>query len=189
MNITFGALPPKTRYISKRLIIGARQGLSGLQKLQNEESVSQIIDLRSSNDLKKLNEKICCKVLGLNYKNYPIELMNRKPLNTKIFESILEAIQNNNGKTFVHCNSGRHRSLFVAAMEAFRNGNIQNFEDFKKFLANRDFYKLRKKSRLGIKFNLTDEDIKIRTANLDFQKDKFWEYLSLQQTNSSKLCK
>lgn len=188
MSITFGTLPPQTKYITNNLIIGARQGLSGLRQLRNEEAVTQIIDLRSAKDLKKLNEFLLCKALGLRYESYPLELMNKTPLRPQILENISNSIQKNqDGRTFVHCNSGRHRSLFIAAMEEFKNGNIKTFDDFKEFLHNGDFYKLRKKVKYGIKFNLTPEDIRFRTENLNFQKDNFWEILNSRVNMDRKL--
>ena len=38
-NISFGTLPARTKEISSKLIIGARQNLSGLKQLQKEENV------------------------------------------------------------------------------------------------------------------------------------------------------
>lgn len=182
MQISFGSLPPKTRYISKNLIIGARQNLAGLRQLKDEEAVTQIIDLRNAIDFKKLKEFLSCKLLGLRYKNYPIQLQQQKKIAPEILNEIQNLIQTNkDGNTFVHCNSGIHRSLLIAALNEYLNGNIRTLDDYKKFLTAGNFYNLRPKSRLGLKIALTPNEANSRTANLEFQKDKLWEYLTTKK--------
>ena len=178
LNISFGALPPRTKQISHKLIIGARQQWSGLKMLQKEENVSCVIDLRNRKGYKQFFEKLFCKFVGLKYINFPIELAKKNKISPEIFNKIFELIQNNkNGKTFVHCNSGIHRSLFVAAMVKFRDGAIKTKQEFCEFLQNNDFYKLKKKVRCGFKIALTPEERKIRIDNLNYQLQEFWKIL------------
>ena len=179
LNISFGTLPVGTKYVTKNLIIGARQNWSGLRQLRDEENVSRVIDLRSVNDYKKIFERLYCRLLGLKYDKFPLELMNKKPIEKDSYEKIAQILDANREETiFVHCNSGRHRSLFVAGLAKFKEGTIKTMSDFQKFLAENDFYKLRKKVRLGLKFKLTPRDKKLRTENLDYQKEKFWQFLT-----------
>jgi len=179
MNISFGALPPRTKYITNNIIIGARQNLAGLKQLQQEENISRVIDLRSSCDYKKMFEIINCKTLGLKYQNFPLELMHRKTIQEATFNKIAKILSSNKDeKIFIHCNSGRHRSMFVASLIKFKDGTLKTIDDFQNFLKQNDFYKLRKKVRLGFKFDLTPEDIKLRTENLDYQKEQFWNFLT-----------
>ena len=177
--ISFGALPQKARYISENLIIGAKQRMSSLYQLKNEESVSHVIDLRNGHIFKRLKEFIVCKILGIKYISTPMIIGDKYPLSANQFERIHSLIANNHsGKTYVHCNCGRHRSMLVAAFEEFKAGKIRTFSELSEFLKSGNYFQLNKKVRMGRKVPLTPQDVQYRTNNLKYQKRKFWDMVN-----------
>ncbi|MCR4881439.1 MAG: hypothetical protein K6A44_05745 [bacterium] len=178
-NVSFGALPSGTRRISEKLIVGAKQDFASFRQLRNEEYVSRVIDLRNGRPFKKLKEFIFCKLLGLDYANIPMELRDRHPLISDSFERIHSLVQgNNSGRTFVHCNSGIHRSILAAAFEEFKEGRIRTFGDLSEFLKNQNYFALNKKVRFGFKVSLPQEHIIKRSKNLEYQKRAFWDMIN-----------
>lgn len=178
-TVSFGALPPKSRYVSEQLIIGAKQKLLGLRQLRDEENVTRVIDLRNGRYFKRFKEFLTCKMLGLDYESRPMMIGDRFPLVKDEFEQVHSLISSNNtGRTFVHCNSGVHRSLLVAAFEEFKAGRIKTFSELADFLRNDGYFQLGKKVSFGIKMPLTQQDVDYRTSNLIFQRNSFWNMVN-----------
>ena len=176
--VSFGALPSRTCRISENLIIGAKQGFADFRQLKNEEYVSRVIDLRNNRPIQKIKEFIFCKILGLDYISAPMQIGDKRPLCADTFEKIHSLVQGNNtGITFVHCNSGVHRSLLAAAFDEFKCGRLKSFDDLTEFLKAGNYYSLNKKVHLGRKVPLTPADIEYRTKNLEYQKQAFWKML------------
>ena len=177
--ISFGAMPPRARYISENLIIGPKQGISSLRQLRDEEYIGQVIDLRNGRYLRRLREFLVCKFLGIKYRSCPMTIGDRAPLQPEKFEQIHSIInENHNGRTYLHCNSGVHRSLLVGAFEKIKSGEIKSFGDLAEFLKNGRYFDLRKKVRFGVKVPLSPVDIRYRTENLRYQMQSFWNMVN-----------
>lgn len=88
--------------------------------------ITQIIDLRNSAFLKSSLENIMCKMLGIKYlhMNFP---HRRKTLpQNDFFERINNSIEKNTGKTYLHCEYGKHRTgLAVAIYEKFHTSKTK----------------------------------------------------------------
>ena len=80
--------------------------------------VTQIIDLRNSAYIERPLEKLMCRLFGIKYVNYKFSHRKTDIPNKEFFERINNAITGNQGKTYVHCQYGRHRTgLAVAVYE------------------------------------------------------------------------
>ena len=174
-SISFKGLPPKAKYVSDKLIVGARQGLFGLRKLQKEEGVNLVLDLRDKSDIfRVLIEKFLCKILRLKHKFIPIDFRDSKAPMKEVFENSLALINNNkNGKIFIHCRSGRHRSLLLCAAAEIRAFKIKTVEDFEKFLKKFRFYEIRKIKSLSP--DVRKKQLEARFRKLNTQKQRFME--------------
>ena len=174
-NISFKGLPKNTRYVSKKLIVGSRQGLLGLRKLQKEEGVNLVLDLRDKSDiLRVLFEKFLCKVLRLKHKFIPINFKDSKAPIKEIYKKALTIIEtNSNGQIFVHCRSGRHRSLLLCAASEINENRIKTEEHFEQFLKKYKFYEIRKIRNLSP--SKKKELLAARFRKLNFQRQKFIE--------------
>ena len=104
--------------VDKRLVRGRAVTCPfRLYKMQ-QAGITQVIDLRGSSYVKRPIEKFFCKMFGIKYNNlkYPLD-SNVVPEHT-FFEKVNNAIVNNNGKTYIHCGSGKKRtSVCVAVYE------------------------------------------------------------------------
>ena len=150
-NISFGKLPPNTKYISKNLIVGAKQGICGLLDLKQTEDVNCVIDLQWKFGLTICRpESILCKILRLKYCAVPMTLKPKAmPIREKFEQAFKVFEENKEGRTFVHCSMGWHRSLLFAALTEIRAGRIKNFEDFSEFLKARNFYNVSRRTILS----------------------------------------
>ena len=84
------------------------------------KKVTQIIDLRdggkaSSPFLKKL-EKLYCKLFNIKYTEARIQFVQDKIPNQDYFSKVTSLIENNDGKSYIHCHYGKHRTGQVIAM-------------------------------------------------------------------------
>ena len=180
-SVSFGALPPKTHYVSKNLIVGASLKISQLRQLRNEEEVSRVIDLRNGRHARRLKEFLVCKLLGIDYNSRPMKIGDKLPLVKDEFEKIHSLISGNTqGKTFVHCNNGLHRSMLVAAFEEFKAGRIRSFEELSEFLKNGNYFKLRKEIKIqdGKAIKMYPEEAAMKRGNLEYQKRAFWKMVN-----------
>ena len=180
-TVSFGALPPQTRYISENLIVGASLRFADLRQLRNEEYVSRIIDLRNGRHTKRLKEFLSCKMLGMDYSSRPMKIGDRLPLVRDEFENIHSLIgSNSEGRTYVHCNNGLHRSMLVAAFEEFKAGRIKTFSELKEFLQKGNYFQLRKdtKIRNGKVMNISQEEAAMKRENLAHQQLAFWNMVN-----------
>ena len=83
-----------------------------------KQGVTQVIDLRNENKVKKGIEKLLCKVLNIEYINKPLSFRSKDFPTRGFFENINQLISENNGTTYLHCKNGKHRTgLCVAAYE------------------------------------------------------------------------
>ena len=178
-NISFRGLPKNTRYVSEKLIVGARQGLFGLRKLQKEEGVNLVIDFSSKKNFPfPLIEILLCKLLKLKHKLIPINLVKKNYPLKEAFEKAKKTIsENKDTKIFVHCRSGKHRSVLVAAVLEVFNNRIKTMAGFEEFLKKNHFYDVKYVRKCLIRFKPTAEEIKIRIDRLNFQKQRLIDLL------------
>ena len=176
-NISFKGLPPKTRYVAEKIIVGARQGLGGLRKLKNEESVNLVVDVRRKRFFTSTVENLLCKMLGIKRVEIPTTL-NKATFTFEPFEKAAEIVgQNTNGNTFLHCKKGKHRSVLVAAITQIKAGKIKTKGDLIEFLDENEFFKPGSKNFLTNIFKLADEKTKRR--NFDKLKEHFTYYFMI----------
>ena len=173
-NISFKALPQNARYVSEKLIVGARQGLFGLRKLQKEEGVNLVIDFSSRKNFPfPFIEILLCKLLKLKHKLIPINLVNKNfPLKDAFDKARKTILENNDSKIFIHCRSGKHRSVLIAALIEVFNKRIRTPQEFESFLKKNHFYDIRHIRKFLIPFKPTAEERKIRTDRLNLQKQR-----------------
>ena len=176
-SISFKGLPQGTRYVSQKLIVGARQGLFGLRKLQKEEGVNLVIDFSSKKNFPfPFLEIVLCKLLRLKHKLIPIDLVNTDFPIKRALERAKKAIfENENLKIFVHCRSGKHRSVLIAAACEVLKKRINSPQEFEEFLKQNRFYEVRHVRKFFIPFKPTAEEISEKIKKLNLQKRRFLE--------------
>lgn len=122
MSIKINSIAPKlAKYqtvVDKRLVRGrAVTSPFRLYKMK-QAGITQVIDLRGSSYVKRPIEKFFCKMFGIKYNNLKYPLDSNVVPEHKFFENVNNAIVNNNGKTYIHCGSGKKRtSVCVAVYE------------------------------------------------------------------------
>lgn len=80
--------------------------------------VTQVIDLREDAYMYRLFEKFACYLFGIKYKNIKIDTDTSSIPTMKFFKNINKTITHNEGKTYLHCKYGRHRTgMCIAAYE------------------------------------------------------------------------
>ena len=84
------------------------------------KNVTQVIDLRDdgraeSPFLKRL-EKFYCKLFNIKYVEAKLQFVQNRIPNEDYFSKVIKLIQNNDGKSYVHCHYGKHRTGLVVAM-------------------------------------------------------------------------
>lgn len=101
--------------VDNRLIRG-RAVTSPVRLYQLKQAgVTQIVDLRSNSLIKPL-ERFFCKLIGIKYKNLQYShRMNSLP-EEDFFHEVVNTIDKNNGKTYIHCLYGKHRTGICVAM-------------------------------------------------------------------------
>ena len=140
-DINFGAIPQGIRIVNNKILAGGKLTWKELQALK-DENVGQIIDLRCSSTLyPQLKEFICCKFLGIKRENIPVVLFKSLP-DKDTFEYVKKTVDKCPQKTFIHCNSGLHRTnLFCEALQIL-NGE-KTVKEAIDSLINNGFFKLR----------------------------------------------
>ncbi len=84
------------------------------------KKVTQVIDLRDGGKagspfLKKL-EKFYCKLFNIKYTEAKMQFVQDKIPNQDYFSKVTSLIENNDGKSYIHCHYGKHRTGQVVAM-------------------------------------------------------------------------
>lgn len=170
-NISFKGLPSNCKYVNENLIVGARQGLKGLKKLVREEGVDLVIDVRSNRRLISKFEEAICKILHLKRVSIPTSLGKEKS-SIDTFEKAADLIlDNKNGKTFIHCRHGKHRSVMVAAIAQIKAGKIKTAGDLTEFLKEYNYFQINKQGFFSKIFSSKKRQKKIN--NLRKMKDLF----------------
>ena len=171
-KISFKALPLNTRYVSNNLIIGARQGLSGLADLK-KEGVSIVLDVRKKHPIISNYQTILCKLLGLKRIQIPTTLA-KASFSLDSFDKASQIIADNKSKKiFLHCRHGLHRSVIVALLSQIKQGAVKTSEDFDNFLSKNDFFKVKKSEGFFKKFKHNKNKQKI--DNFEFIKKIFFD--------------
>lgn len=92
------------------------------------KNVTQIIDLREggkngSTFLKKL-EKFYCKLFNIKYVEAKMQFVQDKIPDKDYFTKIAKLIEDNNGKSYIHCHYGKHRTgQAIAIYQKVQNVN------------------------------------------------------------------
>ena len=143
----------KCRVIDKHLSVG-KPILSPLKLYEMKNNgYTSIIDLRQHSRISKFIEKCVCKLLNIKYNNIVFKTTNDDIPNIDFFHNINEQIVKNNGKTYLHCKHGLHRtSMCVAAYEK-ESANIDNNTILNNFIKNFYANKIGEENRLNNVFN------------------------------------
>lgn len=93
-----------------------------IKKLK-QEGITQIIDLRNSAQTKSFIEKMVCNIIGIKYTNFRFSHRINELPKDDFFEKINNSITSNDGKSYIHCQYGHHRTgLAVAIYEKLHTG-------------------------------------------------------------------
>lgn len=170
-KVAFKGLPNYTRFVSDKLIVGAKQGVFGLTKLKKEEGVTLVIDLCKKKKFIQSGENFICKMLGIKHVQAPMTFSKIDANLKGNLGKIIETINGNTtGRTFIHCRHGKHRSVLVSALVEIKNGRIKTINDFNEFLQKHLYYTFHKRSKsLG---KITPK-IQKKLKDLEALKDNF----------------
>ena len=147
-KVAFKGLPNYTRFVSDKLIVGAKQGAFGLKKLKKEEGVTLVVDLCKKKKLIPSGENMVCKMLGIKHVHIPLSFANFSENLKDKLEDVVKIINGNKGgKTFIHCRHGKHRSVLVSALVEMKNGKIKTMDDFNAFLQKHLYYTFHKRPK------------------------------------------
>ena len=103
---SFQALKPVK--VNDKLIRGGATISPRKIKKMKKEGVTQIIDLRNSALFERPIEKLLCRIFGIKYINYKFSHRAKNIPGGDFFEKINQAIINNQGTTYLHCEYGKH---------------------------------------------------------------------------------
>jgi len=110
----------RNRYIvDNKLIRGSKPRFRDVLRLK-QEGITQIICLSKK---KNYAEKLACKVSNIQFVQYKRDIIDQNFLNMEDFKNISNQISEHNGKTFIHCGVGLHRTAeCVAAYNILKKG-------------------------------------------------------------------
>ena len=101
-----------------------------------KEGITQVIDLRNSAHIESPLEKMFCKMFGIKYVNHRFSHRQNNIPNDKFFKEINESILSNEGKTYMHCQYGHHRTGLAVAIYEKLNTKKDNSEIIKNMIDN-----------------------------------------------------
>ena len=101
-----------------------------------KEGITQIIDLRNSAHFESPLEKMFCKLFGIKYVNFKFSHRLNDMPNQDFFEKINESILSNEGKTYMHCQYGHHRTGLAVAIYEKLHTKKNNSEIIKNMIDN-----------------------------------------------------
>lgn len=104
--------------VDNKLIRGSKPGFRDVYKLK-KEGVTQILCITSK---RHLLERAACKLTGIKFVRHDKNALKYRFLNLDDFKTITSQIQNNKGKSFIHCHSGLHRTGECVAAYHILNG-------------------------------------------------------------------
>lgn len=103
----------KFQTVDKYLIRGPRPTVREVFQLK-KQGVTQIYDFRHKSFRgMKFMERIACKLTGIKYIRKPFSFLQGNTPKLQDYEEIAKSVKQNGkrgGKTFFHCNSGKHRT-------------------------------------------------------------------------------
>ena len=118
--ISINALPSKffIRDIDGRLFTGKPIPSPFALYQMKKMGITQVIDLREDAFWKRMTERIGCTLAGIKYENVEVKTHTYNIPSAEFFHNINKKIVSNEGKTYLHCKYGRHRTgMCVAAYE------------------------------------------------------------------------
>ena len=122
-------LNPKFKKVDKYLIRGPRPSVKDIFQLK-KQGVTQIYDFRHYSSFgMKFIERVACKLAGVKYIRKPFSFLSDKAPQLNDFEEVAKSVKENGekgGKTFFHCNSGRHRTSQMATFYDITRGELLN---------------------------------------------------------------
>lgn len=122
---SFQAIPKGYTKIDDYLIRGPHPSVKTLLALK-KEGVNQVYDFRHVGCVGfKFIEKAFCKLLGISYIRMPFSSLYHNNPTLPDFERVAAAVKLNGeqgGKTFLHCNSSRHRTAHFATFYCVTKG-------------------------------------------------------------------
>lgn len=101
-----------------------------------KEGITQIIDLRNSAHFESPLEKLFCKIFGIKYVNYRFSHRLNDIPDQDFFKKVNESILSNEGKTYMHCEYGRHRTGLAVAIYEKLHTQKDNSEIIKNMIDN-----------------------------------------------------
>ena len=118
-RINLNTLPKGQSYVDNNLIRGGYVVSPVTMYRMKKLGITKVIDLRNTQSVVRRIEQFLCSVFKLKYINkpYAFEKMKKLP-DEQDFLCVNKEITENNGKTYLHCVHGKHRTgIFVAMYE------------------------------------------------------------------------
>ena len=119
----------KFQTVDKYLIRGPRPTVREVFQLK-KQGVTQIYDFRHKSFRgMKFMERIACKLAGIKYIRKPFSFLQGNTPKLLDYEEIAKSVKQNGksgGKTFFHCNSGKHRTSHMATFYDITRGEALN---------------------------------------------------------------
>lgn len=119
----------KFQTVDKYLIRGPRPTVREVFQLK-KQGVTQIYDFRHKSFRgMKFMERIACKLAGIKYIRKPFSFLQGNTPKLQDYEEIAKSVKQNGkrgGKTFFHCNSGKHRTSHMATFYDITRGETLN---------------------------------------------------------------
>jgi len=107
--------------VDAKLYRGGKLPLSDVPRLK-KQGITQVCDLRTNGAVKRNFLKIFYKIFNIDYKNTPFHIDRIELPDTDVFEKITGGINQNPGKTYIHCRNGNNRTGLVIAFYELKNG-------------------------------------------------------------------
>jgi hypothetical protein len=111
----------KISIVDEKLLRGPSPFPLTVFKLKRQ-GITQICDLQHDCAFSVILKKITCKFLNINYKNTTFHIGKGELPDTIFFSTLNDNIMQNNGKTYLHCKKGRHRTGIAVAFYNLAKG-------------------------------------------------------------------
>ena len=120
---------PKYQHIVDEKLVRGRAVTSPVRLYKmKQQGINQIVDLRNNGGLKKPIERLFCKIFGIKYINHRYKHRDNNLPERSFFEKINADILQNDGKTYIHCEYGKHRCGIAVAIYEKLHTNKSNVE-------------------------------------------------------------
>lgn len=157
--------------VSENIYSGVRPNFKTLRTLK-KEGVKDVYDLRTKHFIltySKILERIYCKILGLNYKQKPLNFAKGFP-QLDFFNTFKKNTQDT--KTYFHCTCGTHRAGIITQAFKILNGE-SNVQKATKELIDNGYFNYPKFFKLRVKDFFNPKNAENREKSLKDILEKF----------------